>query len=117
MTPKKKTKTSNEEKEKAITFAWRDDEPQLLLEAILHFKWDKAGQGYDWESVKTKDRDIRDIFIERYPKDDDSEQFSHKDLSKSFTKERLIANVKALRTKFNVALDSGRKSGGSHVVV
>ena len=117
MPPKKKTKTtSNEEEDKAVTFTWSDDELQLLLEVILHFKSDKAGQGYDWESVKTKYCDIRDIFIERYPKDGNNEQFSHKDPIKSFTKERLIAKVKALRTKFKVALDSGRRSGGGRVV-
>ena len=116
MPPKKKTKTSNEEEDKAVTFTWSDDELQLLLAVILHFKSDNAGQGYDWESVKTKYRDIRDIFIDRYPKDGNNEQFSHKDPNISFTKERLIAKVKALRTRFKVALDSGRTSGGGRVV-
>ena len=65
MPPKKKTKT-NEGKDKA-SFTWTDEEIELLLDVMMHYKSDKEGRGCDWQSVKTKYDDLRDIFIERYP--------------------------------------------------
>ena len=59
--PKKKMKKSNEESNN--TFIWTDEKRQLLLEVILHYKSDKAGQGFDWESVKSKYCDIRDFLL------------------------------------------------------
>ena len=88
---------------------------QLLLEVILHYKSNKAGQGIDWESVKSKYCDIRNIFLERYPKNGDDQHIYHEDLS-IFTNERLISKVKALRAKLKVALDLGRESGGGRMV-
>eukprot|EP00795_Rhopilema_esculentum_P003610 gene3610-13044_t len=59
--------------EKNSLFSWSDEEIQLLLEVILHYKADKAGQGFDWECIKTKYTEIGEIFLERYPKDAKSE--------------------------------------------
>ena len=86
-----------------------------LLEVILHYKQDKAGQRIDWDSVKSKYCDITDIFLERYPKNGHDQHIYHEDLA-VFIKERLICKDKVLRSKFKVALDSGRKSGGGRVV-
>ena len=113
MPPKIKIRRSEEDSNKSFT--WSEEEIQLLLEVILHYKSDKAGQGIDWESVKSKDCDIRNSFLKRYPKNGDDQHIYHEDLS-IFTKERLISKVKALRTKFKVALDLGRKSGGGRMV-
>ena len=46
MPPKKKTKTG-ENKEKAASFTWSDEELELLLDALIHYKADKEGQGFD----------------------------------------------------------------------
>ena len=111
------TKKAREATDKAsISFNWSDEEVELLLEVVLHFKSDKAGQGLDWESIKTNYLDIRDIFIDRYPKTLTDESYPHHDAAKHFTKERIISKVKALRNKFKIALDSGRRSGGGKVV-
>eukprot|EP00795_Rhopilema_esculentum_P005614 gene5614-10824_t len=59
--------------EKNSLFSWSDEEIQLLLEVILHYKADKAGQGFDWECIKTKYTEFGEIFLERYPKDAKSE--------------------------------------------
>ena len=114
MPPKRKTR--GEADKTSISFNWSDEEVQLLLEVVLHFKSDKAGQGLDWESIKTKYVEIRDIFTERYPKNSTDESYPHHDAVKQFSKERIIAKVKALRNKYKIALDSGRRSGGGKVI-
>ena len=114
MPPKRKTR--GEADKTSISFNWSDEEVQLLLEVVLHFKSDKAGQGLDWESIKTKYVEIRDIFIERYPKNSTDESYPHHESVKQFSKERIITKVKALRNKYKIALDSGRRSGGGKVV-
>ena len=45
-----------------VNFVWTDDEVELLLGVIIHFKAEKEAEGYDWESVKTKYESIKPIF-------------------------------------------------------
>ena len=57
--------------------------------------------------------------MSRYPKNqdaDDQREFKHKNPSKEFSKERIVAKIKALRLKYRKALDTGRRSGVSRVV-
>ena len=114
MPPKKKMKTG-ESHEKSASFTWRDEELELLLSIILHYKADKEGRGFDWQSVKTKYDDLRCLFLERYPRDGTSTDFPH-DPEKDFTKERINVKIKVLRQKYRAALDSGRRSGGGKIV-
>ena len=100
--------------DKTNSFSWIEEEMQLLLEAVLYNKSDKAANGFDRESIELKNLDIRDIFVSRYPKGGENAGFSSKNPRALFTKERLITNIKSLRNKFKVALDTGRKSGGRH---
>ena len=97
MAPKGKSKSSEE---KSSLFSWSEEEIQLLLEVTLHYKSDKASEGFDWESIKTKYRDIQQIFVERYPKDGKSEGYTCESPAISFTKDRLLAKIKSSRNKF-----------------
>ena len=38
-----------------------------------NFKSDKQGEGIDWESVKIKHEDMRGIFLDRCPKDEEND--------------------------------------------
>ena len=87
MPPKKKTKTG-ESQEKSASFTWSDEELELLLNVILHYKADKEGRGLNWQSVKTKYDDLRNLFLERYPRDGISTDFPH-DAERDFRKERV----------------------------
>ena len=111
------TKKAREATDKAsISFNRSDEEVELLLEVVLHYKSDTAGQGLDWESIKTKHLDICDVFVDRSPKTLRDESYPHHDAAKHFTKERIISKLKELRNKYKTALDSGRRSGGGKVV-
>ena len=114
MPPKKKSKG---EENSAKNFTWEDEETELLLEVIKHYKSDKEGEGYDWESIKTKYVEIKDLFVERYPTGDNQiETFPKEDPDKEFSKERVLAKIKSVRQKYRAALDSGRRSGGGRIV-
>lgn len=98
-------------------FTWEEEETELLLEVIKHYKSDKEGEGCDWESIKTKYVEIRDLFVKRYPTGENPiETFPKEDPDKEFNKERVLAKIKSLRQKYRAALDSGRRSGGGRVV-
>ena len=114
MPPKKKTKTGDSQ-EKSASFTWSDEELELLLNVILHYKADKEGRGFDWQSVKTKYDDLRNLFLERYPREGASTDFPH-DAERDFTKERMNLKIKVLRQKYRGALDSGKRSGGGKIV-
>ena len=108
-------KTQENEKEGSCNFTWTDDEVELLLSVINHFKSEKEAEGYDWESVKTKYESIREQFLQSYPKES-NDKFPKKDLENEFTKARIISKIKGIRVKYRRAVDSGRKSGGGRVV-
>ena len=108
-------KTQENEKESSCNFTWTDDEVELLLSVINHFKSEKEAEGFDWESVKTKYESIREQFLQSYPKES-NDQFPKKDLENEFTKARIVSKIKGIRLKYRRAVDSGRKSGGGRVV-
>ncbi len=47
-----------------MSFTYSDKELELLLDVILHYKADKEGRGFDWQSVKMKYEDLKAMFIE-----------------------------------------------------
>ncbi len=115
MTPKKKKK-ANDGKEKTASFTWTDEEIELLLDVIHHYKSGKDGWGSDWQSVNAKNDDLWDLFIEQYPSKGSATDFPHPNAAAEFTKERINSKIKIIRQKYRSALDSGRKSGGGRIV-
>ena len=55
-------------------FTWSDEEINLLLHVVIDYKAGKAGEGVDWESVRSKYEDVTKMFLEKYS-DDDKEKF------------------------------------------
>ena len=51
-------------------FMWSDEEINLLLHVVIDYKAGKAGEGVDWESVRSKYEDVTKMFLEKYPDDD-----------------------------------------------
>ena len=84
----------------------------MLLDVILHYKSDKEGRGFNWQSVKAKHDDLREIFIERYPSEGPATDFPDPDAADEFTRERIHSKIKIMRQKYRAASDSGRRSGG-----
>ena len=119
MAPKTLWPKKSKEDSTKINFQWSDDEIELLLAVVNEYKTGKEANGLDWESIKTKYDDITTLFLSRYPKNQDAEdkrEFKHKNPSQEFSKERIVAKIKALRLKYRKALDTGRRSGGGRVV-
>ena len=71
--PGKTTKTNKE-------FVWSNDEVQLLLETTADYKAPNKAECVDWESVKTKYKDILELFIVALPEDNTNpcKNFPHK---------------------------------------
>ena len=42
----------------------------MFLHVVLDYKVGKAGEGVDWETVRSKYEDITKMFLERYPHND-----------------------------------------------
>ena len=99
-------------------FTWTDEETSLLLHVASSYKTDKTTEGKDWQSVRTKYEDLLQLFIERYPKnnEDDLEQFPNSKDTNVFTKEKIVAKLKRIKFGYRKAVDSGRRSGGGRVV-
>ena len=54
--------------EKSIKeFEWSDDQSELLLDVANDYKAAKAAECLDWESVKTKYKDILELFVAELP--------------------------------------------------
>ena len=64
MPPKKTTKTG-ESQEKCTSFTWSEEDLGLLLNAIQHYKAGKEVRGFDWQSVKMKYDDLRNLFLRK----------------------------------------------------
>lgn len=112
----KRTKCSDS----SVHFQWSDDEIELLLAVVYDYKTCKDSEEFDWESIKNKYEDIKEIFLAKWPANvenaDDEREFNHSDPNKEFTKERIVTKIKSLRLKYRSALDSGRRSGWGRVV-
>ena len=54
-------------------FSRTDDEIKLLLDSAKDFKAKQEFEGVDWNTVRTRFQDIRDLFIKSYPSEVDDE--------------------------------------------
>ena len=87
-------------------FTWPDEETTLLLHVASSYKTDKTTEGKDWESVRTKYEDLLELFIERYPTNEEvnPEQFPNSKNTSVFTKERIIAKLKRIKFGYRKAV-------------
>ena len=108
--PKKKTDGNKE-------FAWSDYEAELLLNVTNEYKVAKAAESVDWESVKSKYKDIFDHFVAALPEQniDICRNFPHK--KEEIKLQNVTSKLKAIRLKFRQAVDSGCRSGHGRVVM
>jgi hypothetical protein len=83
------------------TFAWSDDDIEVMIQASIDYKSKKEYEGLDWESVRTKYDDISKLMAEK---------------EVVIAKERVASKMKKLRLKYREAVDSGRRSGGGRIV-
>ena len=57
-------------------FRWTDDEIQLLLQTCLEYKTKGEYKGFSWESMINKYKNIHEILVENYPRDEvDKEKY------------------------------------------
>ena len=109
---KKKTNGNKE-------FVWSDDESELLLNVANGYKVAKAAESVDWESVKSKYKDIFDHFVAALPEQNIDihvyRNFPHK--KEEIKLQNVTSKLKAIRLKFRQAVDSGRRSGHGRVVM
>jgi len=48
-------------------FTWSDEEINLLLHVVIDYKAGKAGEGVDWETVRSKYAYVTKIFFGKVP--------------------------------------------------
>ena len=97
-------------------FVWSDDESELLLNVVNDYKAAKAAECVDWESVKTKYKDIFELFVAGIPEEGTTfKNYPHK--KEEIKLQHISAKLKAIRVKFCQAVDSGRRSGHGSVVM
>ncbi|XP_070399461.1 uncharacterized protein [Nothobranchius furzeri] len=96
------------------SFVWTDKEVELLLNVVLEYKVNNTQEGIDWESCQSKYADIMTLFLEQYPTET-STDFPHGE--GGLTRASLTTKIKAIRTKYRLAVDSGRRSGFGRVVL
>jgi hypothetical protein len=117
MSPKKR-KVDDAETDHEKYFTWTDEEQSMLLHVTASYKTDKATEGVDWESIRTRYEDLKKLYIERYPTNpENTEEFpNNKDPAGVFTKERITTKLNRIKLGYKKAIDSGRRSGGGRVV-
>lgn len=93
---------------------WTDKETELLLNTILEYKVQKTQESIDWESCQSKYVDILTLFLEQYPAEN-SNDFTHE--RGELTRSILTTKIKAVRSKYRLAVDNGRRSGYGRVVL
>ena len=72
----------------------------LLLHVVLGYKVGKAGEGVDWETVRSQYEDITKVFLEKYP-DNNKEKFPRgSEASGSFNEERTLNKIKRMKLNF-----------------
>ena len=113
-----KSKSTNK-KSKAEPFVWTDDEVDLLLSVVLEYKVSRTSENIDWETCQSKYSDILELFQAQYPSPENAAQLGKEFPRKEneLTKLILTSKMKAIRSKFRAAIDSGRKSGHGRVVL
>ena len=82
------------------------------------YKTSKAVESVDWESVKSKYKDILDLFLSALPEENTStfdRNFPHK--KSDITLQIMTSKLKEIQIKFCHAVDSGRRSEHGRVVM
>ena len=104
-------------KESKKEFVWSDDEAELLLNVTNDYKVTKVSESIDWESVRSKYKDIFDLFVASLPEEntDITRDFPHK--KEEIKLSHVTSKLKGIRLKFRQAVDSGRRSGHGRVVM
>ena len=101
-------------------FTWTDEETALLLNVALSYKNEKTCEGKEWESIRTRYEELQELFIERYPNNDEFEvdpaQFPNCKDTSIFSREKINVKLKRIKFGYRKAVDSGRRSGGGRVV-
>ena len=98
-------------------FVWRDNEVELLLNIASDYKSKMAAESVDWESVKSKYTDIHQERLAALPVENNDllKDFQHK--KEQITKQIVTSKLKAVRTKYHQAVDSGRSGHGRVVSI
>lgn len=112
------TSSNTSLKTKRKEIVWSDDEAELLLNIVNDYKVAKATDSIDWESVKSKYKDIHELFISALPTErtaDNTHTFPHN--KEELTQSVIASKLKSIRIKFRKAVDSGRRSGHGRVVM
>jgi len=97
-------------------FTWTDEEINLLLHVVIAYKTGKAGEGVDWETVRSNYEDLTKIFLEKYRENDGKKFPRRTEATVRFSKDRIQNKLKRIKLNFRKALDKGRRSGGGRVV-
>ncbi|XP_041867925.1 uncharacterized protein LOC121656825 [Melanotaenia boesemani] len=100
---------------KRETLVWTDDEVELLLRVTLDYKTTKLQENVNWESCQSKYSDIMDAFLAQYPRHPTNKDFPHE--VNTITKAQVTAKVKNIRSKFRLAVETGRRCGQGRVVL
>ena len=91
-------------------FVWSDDEVELLLNVAIDYKVAQAAESVDWESVKSKYKDILQLYIDALPAAGTTFKiYPHK--KDEIKLQAITSKLKAVGIKFRQAVDSGRRSG------
>ena len=100
-------------------FTWTDDETELLLSITADYRTQNIAEGLDWESIQNKYSDIAERMVEALRKynerDGSGKDYKHK--PEEITKEKVATKLKAVRKKYRIAVDSGKKSGHGRVIL
>uniref|UniRef100_A0AAV2K0W3 MADF domain-containing protein n=1 Tax=Knipowitschia caucasica TaxID=637954 RepID=A0AAV2K0W3_KNICA len=78
------------------------------------YKTTKCQENVDWESRQSKYKDIYEDFVRQYPQGRQDE-FPHSN-GEITSKAQITSKLKAVRTKYRKAVDTGKRSGQGRVV-
>ena len=97
---------------------WTADEVLLLLNIAIEYKTHNMSQGKDWESMQSNYVDIAERMKQylRHCGEADSIGKDYPHSPDDLSKEKVSSKLKAVRTKYRNAVDSGRKSGHGRVI-
>ena len=114
--PTKKQSSPKKEESSKKEFIWSDDEVELLLSVTHEYKVKKAAESTDWESIRSKYKDIFELFVAALPQENnDMRDFPHR--KEEIKLANITSKLKGIRLKFRQAVDDGRHSGHGRVVM
>ena len=96
-----------------MSMVWSDDETLLLLNVTNEYKNAMAAEGIDYDTVKSKYKEIFNRFIAQIP--EKSDKFPH--LKEEFTLAVVKSKLKNVRAKYQKSVQAKRKSGFGRVVL